>query len=351
VKRRVYFDLLRTIALVRVVTYHAMGGWWLHIAFPAIGVMFALAGSLMAASLDNRSPVRVVGARVRRLLPPVWLYAIIAIAVGWQVLGRNWSHLLYWLLPLRDPYDSSFGSGFVDTLWYLRTYLWFVLLSPVMLWAFRKAPALLLPLPMTLIPLVALTGGHLADQGLVADLLVYGTCWMLGFAEHDGLLGHVRMRWIATGGVVVGFLGLSLLFISPITPPTEASTVGYALWSSAVVVVLLRWRPTLSWLGARWRRIIEVVNARAVTIYLWHDAAIVLSLAIALPALPRLPIVFFLTAVAALLFGWVEDLAAGRRPRLVPALSPRSAAAPPLRTAPLETEPRSPRRVPASHSR
>jgi peptidoglycan/LPS O-acetylase OafA/YrhL len=344
-RRDRYFDLLRGLALVRVVAYHALGLWFLHIAFPAIGVMFGLAGSLMARSLDRRSALHVVGSRMRRLLPPVWAYAVVAIAVGWELLGSGWWHLVFWVFPLRDPYASPFGSGFVDTLWYLRTYLWFVLLSPAMLWAFRKAPALLLPLPMILIPIVDLGGGRLADHGLISDLCVYGTCWMLGFAENDGLLAEVRLRWIAAGAAIVAGLGLALLLLTPITPPTEASTVGYALWSAAFVVALLRWRPRLTWLTPALARILDVINARAVTIYLWHDAAIVLSLGLA--AWLRLPAVFLLTGLAALMVGWIEDVAAGRRPALIP----RSPAAPPPRTALPETAPRSPQPVRASNSR
>jgi peptidoglycan-N-acetylglucosamine deacetylase len=349
-RRDSYFDLLRAIALIRVVTYHTLAFYWLHIVFPAIGVMFALGGALMAQSLDRRGPVRVVGARMRRLLPPVWAYAIVAVAMGWQLLGHGWSHLLFWVLPLRDPFDSPFGSGFVDTLWYLRTYLWFVLLSPLMLYAFRKLPALVLPLPMIMIPFVALASDYLAERSMISNLLVYGTCWMLGFAEHDGLLAGVRLRWTAAGAALVAGMGLALILLSPVTPPTEASTVGYALWSAAFVVVLLRWRPRLRWLKAPAAiRVLEVINARAVTIYLWHDAAIVVSLALA--TWLRLPVVFLLTGVAALLFGWIEDLAAGRRPSLMPAVTSRPAAAPRPKISPPETEQRPPQHARASHSR
>ena len=46
-----YLDLLRSIALVRVVLYHIFGWAWLTVLFPSMGVMFALAGSLMARIL------------------------------------------------------------------------------------------------------------------------------------------------------------------------------------------------------------------------------------------------------------------------------------------------------------
>lgn len=49
-----YLDLLRAVALGRVVIYHIFGWAWLTILFPSMGVMFALAGSLMARSLGGR---------------------------------------------------------------------------------------------------------------------------------------------------------------------------------------------------------------------------------------------------------------------------------------------------------
>ena len=47
--RNRYIDTLRAAAILRVIVYHAFGGAWLTILRPAMGVMFALGGSLMAA--------------------------------------------------------------------------------------------------------------------------------------------------------------------------------------------------------------------------------------------------------------------------------------------------------------
>ena len=46
-----YFDLLRAVALVRVVAYHTFGWAWAGMVFPSMGVMFALAGTLISAYL------------------------------------------------------------------------------------------------------------------------------------------------------------------------------------------------------------------------------------------------------------------------------------------------------------
>ncbi len=44
-----------------------------------MGIMFALAGSLTAASLDKRPAGQVITSRLRRLLPPLWLLAVVAV--------------------------------------------------------------------------------------------------------------------------------------------------------------------------------------------------------------------------------------------------------------------------------
>jgi peptidoglycan/LPS O-acetylase OafA/YrhL len=330
--RNRYFDLLRAAALLRVIVYHTVGWPWLHLLVPAMGVMFALAGSLMAGSLDRRPPVRVVVSRMRRLLPPVWAFGIVAIAMGWVAVGvgeREWLRLLYWVVPLRDPESHAVGFGYVDILWYVRTYLWFVILSPVLLIAFRKAPVATLVAPLALLPAVALPSHFTsAGRGAVMDILGFGTCWILGFAVNDGLLERLPIP--ACGAVVaaLGAVGLTLEIAYPLGPAgdTGPEFVGYALWSAVVVLVLLRWHPDTSWIqqSGRLRRAVTVINARAVTIYIWHDAAVaVIAVAVHTTRLhiwpvAELPAVLLLTGGAVLAFGWVEDLAARRRPALLP---------------------------------
>ena len=85
--RDAYLDLWRAAALVRVVVYHVFGWLWLTMLFPAMGLMFALAGSLMAGSLDRTGPA-AVRRRLRRLLPPMWAFAAITVPLllltGWH---------------------------------------------------------------------------------------------------------------------------------------------------------------------------------------------------------------------------------------------------------------------------
>jgi hypothetical protein len=108
-----------------------------------------------------------------------------------------------------------------------------------------------------------------------------------------------------------------------------------ALWSIAFILPLLRFAPQdSSWIGRTpfLGRAVALVNNRAVTIYLWHNVLIDLSypiedkLSAAAPALANVVynpvwnyfVIWILIAGAVLIFGWVEDVAARRSPRLFP---------------------------------
>lgn len=101
-----YLDLLRAIALTRIVAYHTFSGVaWLTLVFPSMGVMFALAGSLMARSLE-RPALGVLKSRARRLLLPLWVYSATVVALllwqGWspeQEDGRSWADIVFWFIP------------------------------------------------------------------------------------------------------------------------------------------------------------------------------------------------------------------------------------------------------------
>jgi peptidoglycan/LPS O-acetylase OafA/YrhL len=327
-----YFDLLRALAILRVVAYHSLGLAWLTIAFPAVGVMFALAGSLMAASLDRAGPA-AVGHRLRRLLPPVWMLAAVCVPV--MVVGGmrlDWSVLL-WLFPVRDPPANTWGAASLGMIWYLREYLWFVLLSPLALPAFRRWPTLCLLTPLGLLIVFTLTG--VKAPGPISDFALYGDCWLLGFAQHDGLLRRIRRSTLLLAVGALATAGAAWFLTHPGARGHDLNDIplGNALWSMAFLLVLLglvpsllserqsRERPRTAWL-------LKAFNSRAMTIYLWHQMAIGLTLVAAGRwrvdltgpdgRLLLLTGVGTLLVVAAVGFGWVEDLAARRRPALLP---------------------------------
>ncbi|MDX3348921.1 acyltransferase family protein [Streptomyces anthocyanicus] len=338
-----YFDTLRALALVRVVAYHAFGWSWAGLVLPSMGIMFGLGGTLMARSL-RRPAATVFRNRLRRLLPPFWCWGLFVVGA---MLARGWMpgwQIVYWVVPLGDPPGSAWGEQAWEILWYLRTYLWFVLLSPLLLRVFRLAPVPVLLL--SLAPVVAFQflwqpPENRFGTGLL-DLATYLFCWILGFAHRDGVLGRLKPAAV----VVLSLAALACGAWYAFTHRAEYGTydlddipLAQAFWSAGFVTLLMyskaRLGVGLSGLARlrRLDRLVTVFNARAVTVYLWHELALVLAVPLIdrlwdVPAfeayLPLesqwflLGVGWVLIAVFVLLFGWVEDVAARKRPRLLP---------------------------------
>ncbi|WP_055694521.1 acyltransferase family protein [Streptomyces prasinopilosus] len=365
-----YLDLLRSIALVRVVVYHLFGWAWMTVLFPSMGVMFALAGSLMARSL-KRPAGSVIRGRLRRLLPPLWAFAAVVLAMmfaaGWDPVEEDGSRgligLFNYLVPIgAPPYPWELGSpsGLLDTtwavqaagpLWYLRAYLWFVIASPLLLWAFRRAPwpTLLAPLALTAVVGTGLVTIPGETGRAITDFAVYGGCWVLGFAHNDGMLQRIpRYMSVSCASLVMAFgLWWASNHLGPDGWDLNDIPLAQAAWSFGFVVILLQYSPSWRELPgrlARWDRLVTLSNNRAVTIYLWHNMLIMATVPL-VDLLYRIPfmqsergveaisstytlwmfaLIWPLIGLAVLATGWVEDLAAKRRPRLWPNGATRS---------------------------
>jgi len=321
--RNQYLDLLRAVATVRVVVYHSTGWAALSVVFPAMSVMFALGGSLMAASLDRYGPM-AVEKRLHRLLPSVWVLVAIAVPVM-LAIGLVWDwRVLLWAFPLQDPPATGFWLEGLAAMWYLRDFLWLVLLSPMLLLAFRKYPLVSILVPYVALAVITFAGWKPAP--VVHDLALYGGAWLLGFAHHDGLLK--RRRWWLVAVLAVAGAAWTLTHPGPRGFDLNDIPLGNALWSAAFILVVLGVSPVV-----RPRRVLTVLNARALTIYLWHVPLIVAVARFAewsgLPIFGwvgiswRLAVVTAGLALIVLAVGWVEDVSAGRRPTLVPGTSNR----------------------------
>ncbi|PRY32406.1 acyltransferase family protein [Pseudosporangium ferrugineum] len=338
-----YFDTLRALAIMRVVAYHAFHYAVLALLFPSMGVMFALAGSLMAKSLDRSAGAQVIRGRVRRLLPALWVMGAVLVPLmliaGW---GHRpaWPDFLLWVVPLATP-PASHGIGDVGAegagvLWYLATYLWLVLLSPVLLKLYRRQRLLTIALP--LVVLAALHSVRIADGNNAVQtagyVLTFLPCWLLGFAHRDGDLR--RIRPVVVAGVAVGCAALGLGWVVEHPGPGGLDLVpfplAHALYSMGFVLALLRLDPGLAWLNRMplLQKLVAALNNRAVTIYLWHNVIITVAIIVgdrlnlwdvkqgALIYLGFTCIALSMLAVAVFALGWVEDLAARRPPRLRP---------------------------------
>ncbi|GAA2896912.1 membrane protein [Actinoplanes cyaneus] len=321
--RNRYLDLLRAIATVRVVIYHLTGWAALTVVFPAMSVMFALAGSLMAASLD-RSGVWAVERRLRRLLPSLWVLALLIAVPAMLIAGTPFDvHLLLWGFPLVDPEATGRWAELLSHAWYLRDFLWFVLLSPLALPAFRRFPVVSVIFPYAVLLIFEITG--VKPVNVVHDLALYGGAWMLGFAHHDGHLSRLPRRWLwgLAAALAVPAAAWVVTHPGPRGYDLNDIPIGNALWSAAFVLVALGCSPLV-----REHRVLTVLNSRALSVYLWHIPVLVLVTRFGeTHGLPiagaagygwRLPVVVVLLGVVLALVGWVEDVAAGRRPSLLP---------------------------------
>ncbi|MBM2614343.1 acyltransferase [Actinoplanes sp. LDG1-06] len=340
--RNRYIDTLRAVAIIRVVVYHAFGWAWLTWVLPAMGVMFAIAGSLMAASLAKAGVRQAVWSRIRRLLPALWTFAAVALPImfwhGWSSADPDHPlhklNLLFWIFPLEDPPGSSWGEPFWEVLWYLRAYLIFVLVSPLLYWAYKKIGWAMVALPLVALAALHLTGFRLPDpiDGIMWDFVTYAACWIAGFAHRDGRLHRLPVAAWAAICTVIGGIGLYWLFTHPTAWGFDLNEepIARTMWSLAFVLIVLRFRPTMAFLeNVKWlSESVRVINARAITIYLWHFPLITVGAAVLehyqVPWATFQYIVWMLVLEtvmvvgAVLVFGWVEDVSAKRKASLWP---------------------------------
>ncbi|BBC33608.1 hypothetical protein SGFS_049020 [Streptomyces graminofaciens] len=358
-----YFDLLRALAIFRVVLYHLTGWAWLPLVFPSMGVMFALAGNLMARSL-KRPAAQVVRGRIRRLLPPLWLLGVVGVtgmvAQGWGPGDEGhplwwWLHLTYWVLPLSDPpyaeglpgvhgfIGENWAADLAGPLWYLRAYLWYVLLSPFLLKALRALPVATILAPIALS--AAFDQGYITLPGeripsALTDFSTFGACWIVGMAHQEGILERLPRYVVPSVAPAIALLGLWYAMNHDFGYGNDLDSMPFAqsLWSLGTVLLLLHVSPSWSEWPRRMRRwdgVITFLNSRAVTIYLWHNTCILVAatqwdrlwefdvmwmhFAWFLESPWGVLVVTWILIVGCVLaFGWTEDLAAQRTPRLWP---------------------------------
>ena len=346
-QRLVLLDLLRAIALYRVVVLHVTGldplTW-----VAAMPVMFFVAGSLVAGSLDRRPGRSVVVDRFRRILLPLGGYATFLVVLyaaqgllatsllsvvgpgGWITrLGLyDVARLFVPVLSLGAPVGPGAPADPVywtwDPLWYLHTHLLFVLLAPLLYAGFRRRRSVLLG-GIVLLWLVDCVVNRGTYNQLTFLLFFVG-----GFFFNDGTLERLPRRPLAGVGLACGLIGLAFVPLGP-----GLSVNGWVpslmLLGVAWLAAALCFRGPLERLArTRWvRPLVEFTNRRALTVYLWSLAGVYLS-RVLMPtaglslagkvatALGSLALTAVVTVVACTAMGWLEDLAARRRPELWP---------------------------------
>ncbi len=331
-------DLLRAVALARIVLWHLYAQTWLT-WIAAVPVMFFVAGTLIEPARNGYASF--VTKRARRLLIPFWVYGA-AVGIFTTIVamksatghGFSGASLWSWIVPVTDPTSAAWTSGWLSShLWYLRAYLWIIVLGPMLVLAARRILLTfgVVAVSVILLEIASAQGlpllGHGPLRVLLGDALVYGFFACLGiWYRTNGVKISVRVRSLLASL----FGGAAITFALMVGLPTGGINASYP-------AVLLLGIGTLSGLAAIERPLRELasrvgvaaatrrVSSRALTIYLWHPACIVIAAAIigasGIPAaIARAAITVACVTVAVALVGWVEDLAAnGTVGRVAPA--------------------------------
>jgi len=336
-----FIDALRALALVRVTIWHALGIPLISWFVTTMPLMFFVAGSLLYASLDGKRVATVLQRRLKRFLIPFWGFGILVVSTLSiaDLLSTDPTkdfrigQLAAWVVPLANPTGTDWEAGWASSpLWYMRAYLWILLLSPVLMMLWRRYSVGLL-VGCAAIAFAAQSAASRLDPDpnsgiwIVGDLGIYGFFTLLGFAHRQGRFAQVSPRalaeWIA---IAVLATALAWRFFPSSDGVANHSYPALLVWGCAWLGVALLARPalrivpSLPVLGP----VLYWMTRRAMSIYLWHSPCIVaaywvlnqLDLAPSNGAV--LGVMAGFTFIAATATGWLEDLAGGRSAELLP---------------------------------
>ncbi len=327
-----FVDVVRSLALARVILWHTWSAAWLS-WFPAMPAMFFSTGALLEPSLERRGWWGTVRQRARRLMIPFWLYSAVAVTVmvvaGWRPAPAE---LVGWVVPLVDPVGSDELRGLWLPLWYVRAYVWFVLAAGAMRWLVRRL-GIGAPLLFATATVAVFWAEQSADRQLVPlsllDAASYGTFVAAGmlYSLRDRALPS-RKVCVLGGLAAAAAAAVTVARLGPDDFVVNRSALLVLLVGAAGLMLLLGLHPFLSSVGGIASRAVDVLVGHTLTIYLWHGFGLVAAAEIVdahfdpgpLRWTLSLAVVVAVTAGCTVLFGPVEDWAAGRRSRPVPRL-------------------------------
>ena len=342
-----FLDAIRTIALVRVMLWHAFGAAFLTYVVAAVPTMFFVTGSLLAKSLDRRPWPSVLTARARRMLVPLWAFAAVAFATmrgAWLVdpssrTAIHWRSVVFWIVPLGDPKGSAWEGGWLSQpLWYVRAMFWLLLLSPLLRRALRRFGAWAFVVPLIAVFALDAVARHPAWTiggapdllWQIGDLALYSIFLMAGFAHRDGRFDHLTPRSWFRGSCLAGVAATAWIATQPVPLYVVNNSHPAHLFVGATwLCMFFACRAPITRFANRSAPgiLIGWVSRRSMTIYLWHSTAIILTYQVLARgdhyppgghAVLMIVGMVSLTTLLVLLFGWIEDVAARRSAEIVP---------------------------------
>lgn len=316
--------------MTRIIAFHVTASPILG-AIPALPLMFFVAGYLMARSLSHSSARAILPRRFRRILLPYWVY-LVAIVVVWfrrDATGEldfvDWIGFVFPPLSPTGLEGPGAGTDLEMTwlaLWYIEVQLILVLLSPLLFPLFRRFPRGLLAGTAALTLLSSVI--YVEATGVFGVLLF----WLFGFGFHDQTI-QPRLRKL-TPAIIVASLPFVVLAIARGILPDGISNSATAVSALggvgiALIAILVAW-PIIEWFDAKeWPRgsdaVLTWMSSRLMTVYLWHFL-IIYWIVTWRPWIGTNSILLFVltligTFIACLFFGWIEDIAGGKKPRVL----------------------------------
>jgi peptidoglycan/LPS O-acetylase OafA/YrhL len=221
---------------------------------------------------------RFVGGRLRRLLWPTAVWALVWLA----------GELVAAALPGPHRWMWEWFPGYLVPLWFLVVYGLLIAAVPITATLHARYGAGVLVALVLLIAVgsVADRGAGLAWAGWATAALVWLFCHQLGYAWRDWDLGRrpLAQRLAVAGAGLAGLLGLTILAGYPRSMvatvgeaesnilPTNATIAALAVFQLGLLALVTPSAERLLRRPAAWKPVVAV-NVVALTIFLWHMTA------------------------------------------------------------------------------
>ena len=261
-------DGLRALAILRVITWHASGWSWTTWIISSVPAMFVVTGALLARSLQKASAFDTLRKRFKRLLLPLWFYSLTVYLLSLHFEVRT-SAVWTFFLPFSQPTSLIASQWFTSAMWYLRAYVWVLVLAPF-IYALTRRFKSLIPIA-GIIAVVALAVWNIDTAGFgwaAGDILLYSTCTAAGMAWLvDGRPSPRTLHFAA-----IAFLAAAcgwLLYRQPLDGVVNNDHVLHLFIGGFWTALLLHFPKTLSSFSTT--AVSGFLNKYPLSIYLWHS--------------------------------------------------------------------------------